>query len=164
MSAEPSAATSDDDREYTPDLQQCGRDHEFEGCRPLTATAAKLTSRRANVRTHAQRQRHLSVKKEEMALPPTSRLGPRHGIGAHEPAGAQIRPRLRLFCLVSEFFVLSQTLLAKNNSYSAQITHYSTVTDFAKLRGLSTSVPRAQAVWYASNCSGTTCRMGLSAP
>ena len=24
---------------------------------------------------------------------------------------------------------------------------YSTVTDFAKLRGLSTSVPRAQAVW-----------------
>ncbi len=41
---------------------------------------------------------------------------------------------------------------------------HSTVTLFARFRGLSTSVPRAQAVWYASNCSGTTCRMGLSAP
>ena len=41
---------------------------------------------------------------------------------------------------------------------------YSTVTLFAKFLGLSTSVPRAQAVWYASSCSGTTCRMGLSAP
>ena len=41
---------------------------------------------------------------------------------------------------------------------------YSTVTDLAKLRGLSTSVPRAQAVWYASSCSGTTCSSGLSAP
>ena len=41
---------------------------------------------------------------------------------------------------------------------------HSTVTLFAKFRGLSTSVPRAQAVWYASNCSGTTCSMGLSAP
>ena len=41
---------------------------------------------------------------------------------------------------------------------------YSTVTDFAKFRGLSTSVPRAHAVWYASNCSGTTCRMGESRP
>ena len=41
---------------------------------------------------------------------------------------------------------------------------HSTVTLFAKFRGLSTSVPRATAVWYESNCSGTTCRMGLSAP
>ena len=41
---------------------------------------------------------------------------------------------------------------------------YSTVTLFARLRGLSTSVPRATAVWYASSCSGTTCRIGLSAP
>ena len=38
----------------------------------------------------------------------------------------------------------------------------STVTLFAKFRGLSTSVPRAQAVWWASNWSGTTCSMGLS--
>lgn len=41
---------------------------------------------------------------------------------------------------------------------------YSTVTLLARLRGLSTSVPRATAVWYASSCSGTACRMGLSAP
>lgn len=41
---------------------------------------------------------------------------------------------------------------------------YSTVTDFARFRGLSTSVPRAHAVWYASSCSGTTCRIGESAP
>ena len=41
---------------------------------------------------------------------------------------------------------------------------HSTVTLLARLRGLSTSVPRAQAVWYASNCSGTTCKSGLSAP
>jgi tRNA U55 pseudouridine synthase TruB len=41
---------------------------------------------------------------------------------------------------------------------------HSTVTDFAKLRGLSTSVPRATAVWYASSCNGTTCSSGLSAP
>lgn len=34
--------------------------------------------------------------------------------------------------------------------------NHSTVTLFARLRGLSTSVPRAQAVWYASSCSGTT--------
>ena len=34
--------------------------------------------------------------------------------------------------------------------------NYSVVTDFARLRGLSTSVPRANAVWYANNCSGTT--------
>ena len=41
---------------------------------------------------------------------------------------------------------------------------YSTVTDFARLRGLSTSVPRASAVWYASNCSATTCRIGDKSP
>ena len=33
---------------------------------------------------------------------------------------------------------------------------YSTVTLLAKFRGLSTSVPRTQAVWWASSCSGTT--------
>ena len=41
---------------------------------------------------------------------------------------------------------------------------HSTVTLFARFLGLSTSVPLAQAVWYASSCSGTTCRMGLSRP
>ena len=41
---------------------------------------------------------------------------------------------------------------------------HSTVTLLAKFLGLSTSVPRAHAVWYASNCSGTTCRIGDSAP
>lgn len=42
--------------------------------------------------------------------------------------------------------------------------HHSTVTLFARFLGLSTSVPLASAVWYASSCSGTTCRMGESAP
>lgn len=32
---------------------------------------------------------------------------------------------------------------------------YSTVTDFARLRGWSTSVPFATATWYASSCTGT---------
>ena len=41
---------------------------------------------------------------------------------------------------------------------------HSTVTLFAKFLGLSTSVPRAQAVWYASSCSGTTCSSGERAP
>lgn len=41
---------------------------------------------------------------------------------------------------------------------------HSTVTDFARFLGLSTSVPRAHAAWYASSCSGTTCRIGDSRP
>ena len=45
-----------------------------------------------------------------------------------------------------------------------EINTHSTVTLFARLRGLSTSVPRAHAVWYASSCSGTTCSNGLKGP
>src|SRR5690606_40064852 len=41
---------------------------------------------------------------------------------------------------------------------------YSTVTDLARLRGLSTSVPRASAVWYARICTGMVCTIGLSTP
>ena len=40
---------------------------------------------------------------------------------------------------------------------------YSTVTDFARLRGWSTSVPRATAVWYANSWSGITASAGDSA-
>ncbi len=54
-------------------------------------------------------------------------------------------------------------MAAKCHSTLWRVVH-STVTLFARLRGLSTSVPRAQAVWYASSCSGTTCSIGLSAP
>src|SRR5207249_5918059 len=39
---------------------------------------------------------------------------------------------------------------------------YSTVTLFAKLRGRSTSQPRATAMWYASSCNGMTVRTGES--
>ena len=39
---------------------------------------------------------------------------------------------------------------------------YSTVTLFARFRGLSTSLPRITAAWYASNCSGTTVTIGCS--
>ncbi len=49
-------------------------------------------------------------------------------------------------------------------SDSAYSDNYSVVTDFAKLRGLSTSVPRARAVWYANNCSGTTWSTGDRSP
>ncbi len=41
---------------------------------------------------------------------------------------------------------LSQTLLVKNTRQSQRQSPHSTVTDFAKFLGLSTSVPRAQAV------------------
>ena len=41
---------------------------------------------------------------------------------------------------------------------------YSTVTDLAKLRGLSTSVPTASAVWYDSSCTGIVCTIGDSTP
>ena len=40
---------------------------------------------------------------------------------------------------------------------------YSTVTDFARFRGWSTSVPRATAVWYANSWSGITASTGGSA-
>ncbi len=39
---------------------------------------------------------------------------------------------------------------------------HSTVTLFAKFRGLSTSCPRSTAAWQASSCSGTTVSKGLS--
>ena len=39
---------------------------------------------------------------------------------------------------------------------------HSTVTDLARLRGWSTSVPRATAVWYANSWSGMIARTGLS--
>ena len=41
------------------------------------------------------------------------------------------------------------------------IVRYSTVTDLARLRGWSTSVPRATAMWYAKSWSGMTARIGL---
>jgi hypothetical protein len=41
---------------------------------------------------------------------------------------------------------------------------HSTVTLFARLRGLSTSVPFTSAAWYASSCSGMTCSTGDSMP
>lgn len=40
---------------------------------------------------------------------------------------------------------------------------YSTVTDFAKLRGWSTLQPRITAMWYESNCSGITAKSGTRA-
>ena len=40
---------------------------------------------------------------------------------------------------------------------------YSTVTDLARFRGWSTSVPRVTAVWYANSWSGMTASAGDSA-
>jgi len=42
----------------------------------------------------------------------------------------------------------------------AKMKRYSTVTLFARLRGLSTAQPRSTAAWYANSWSGTTFRMG----
>src|SRR6201999_2271676 len=39
---------------------------------------------------------------------------------------------------------------------------YSTVTDFARLRGWSTSVPFSTATWYASICTGIAYRIGAT--
>lgn len=39
---------------------------------------------------------------------------------------------------------------------------YSTVTDLARFRGWSTSVPMNTAVWYASNCTGMVARIGAT--
>ena len=55
------------------------------------------------------------------------------------------------------------TLITQNINQGGFLDH-STVTLLARLRGLSTSVPRAHAVWYASSCNGTTCSNGLRAP
>ncbi len=44
MSAVLLAAAVGGNRELAPERQQCGRDRELEGCRPPTATAAKLPS------------------------------------------------------------------------------------------------------------------------
>ncbi len=53
---------------------------------------------------------------------------------------------VKLYCFVSGFIVLCRTLLfAHTNQSDARA--YSTVTDLARLRGLSTSVPLASAVW-----------------
>lgn len=54
-------------------------------------------------------------------------------------------PCLRLYCTVSDFIALSQTLLPVNKDLRAEVA-YSTVTLLARLRGLSTSVPFAHAV------------------
>ncbi len=45
------------------------------------------------------------------------------------------------------FITILQTAFCAANAYS-------TVTDFAKLRGWSTSVPLIKATWYDNNCSG----------
>ena len=71
---------------------------------------------------------------------------------------------VKLYCFVSDFIVLCRTLLFVQSGPGDIQPAYSTVTDFARLRGLSTSVPRASAVWYASNCSATTCRIGDKSP
>ena len=42
-----------------------------------------------------------------------------------------------------------------------QITIYSTVTDFAKFLGLSTSHPRITAIWYANSWIGIDVKIGV---
>ena len=54
--------------------------------------------------------------------------------------------QLFAFLVVSDCNALSQTLLAKNTNIAEPPPLHSTVTLLARFRGLSTSVPRAQAV------------------
>jgi hypothetical protein len=51
-----------------------------------------------------------------------------------------------LIIFVADFIILWRTFLFVDNHIWTTIFAYSTVTDFARLRGLSTSVPRASAV------------------
>jgi hypothetical protein len=44
----------------------------------------------------------------------------------------------------------------------AATVNYSTVTDFARLRGWSTSVPSTSAVWYARSCNGNAKMIGAT--
>ena len=57
------------------------------------------------------------------------------------------------------FFIID--VKKKRTEFSVR---YSTVTDLARLRGLSTSQPLMHAVWYAINCNGiatsTLCNKG----
>ncbi len=54
------------------------------------------------------------------------------------------------------------TLAGPASGPYARAVDYSTVTDFARLRGLSMSRPRARAVWYANSWSGMPMRIGSS--
>lgn len=51
------------------------------------------------------------------------------------------------FYYVAGFIMMWPTLLVDHTRVRVSVAAYSTVTDFARLRGLSTSVPRANAVW-----------------
>jgi hypothetical protein len=53
---------------------------------------------------------------------------------------------VKLFCTLSDNFIYCQTFLCVDNNRLASRRPYSTVTDFARFLGLSTSVPRASAV------------------
>jgi hypothetical protein len=54
--------------------------------------------------------------------------------------------RITLYLLRSNFILSDQTLFDRNTHTAGANKPYSTVTDLARLRGLSTSVPRARAV------------------
>ena len=54
----------------------------------------------------------------------------------------------QLYCQVTNYIVMLPTLLSGYKLQQYIIINYSTVTDLAKLRGLSTSVPRTSAAWY----------------
>jgi len=73
------------------------------------------------------------------------------------------RRRSRAFALRPTLFRATDFISSFQN-LKDEPRRYSTVTLLARLRGLSTSVPRAHAVWYDSSCSGIVCRMGDSLP
>lgn len=55
--------------------------------------------------------------------------------------------RKRLYSLGKDFIPQERTLFPSYKISAGLAPPYSTVTDFARFLGLSTSVPRAQAVW-----------------
>lgn len=97
------------------------------------------------------------------SLPRHQRRG--HPTRADQPsrlgeAGRGTASFRRLAIPRADLFVTNRLICSSQQS----IHHYSTVTDFARFRGLSTSVPFAIAAWYASSCRGSTCRIGETQP
>src|SRR5271157_5301168 len=84
----------------------------------------------------------------------------------HAQCGPKMRtfsePALRYGRQIALRFFSRHKLRHTNLRSDGSFPTYSTVTDFARLRGWSTSQPRRTAMWYASNWHGTTSRIGES--
>ncbi len=117
------------------------------------------TSNGSTTRTELRRPQRRPAPRKSATVTRRSRSWPR---------GLCLRPGLRPLTSLREVSLRrtpsNLAHLRRRRCAPQERDRHSTVTLLARFLGLSTSVPRAQAVWYASSCSGTTCRIGLSAP